>query len=153
MATKRLKELLEARKSSARDSSGMFCLSWWKIISLYGSPLFSTNVWLLYETLKTLPFIRLFAINRVLPWTEGSSIIEKCGAFTRSALPFILQFSNCVSSSRYCQWKWNKWTGNDVYFFFLGYAFDCILWFQIHPNISCIFRAMRKPCNVGSIMS
>jgi hypothetical protein len=35
MATKKLKELLEARKSSNRDTSGMTCLVWIIILSCF----------------------------------------------------------------------------------------------------------------------
>ena len=51
-------------------------------------------------------------------WGGGGVIhyVEKCGVFKPWTFPFLFQFSNCVSSSSYCQWKWNKWAGNDLCF-------------------------------------
>ena len=36
-----------------------------------------------------------------------------------------MQLSNCVLFTSCCQWKWNKWTGNELCFLALVYA--CLL--------------------------
>ena len=51
-------------------------------------------------------------------WGGGGSYImlKNVGFLNHGPSLFLFQFSNCVSSSSYCQWKWNKWAGNDLCF-------------------------------------
>lgn len=90
MATKRLKELLEARKASARDNSGM-------------------------------------ALKHIVSLRPSTTTIlsRNLMRFPPHSHPLLLQISNRVLYSSCCQWKWNKWTGNELRF--LSLVCTCLL--------------------------